>query len=57
MVVSGRDPSLLGAAQAVEELLHLTGVIASDRLPEVGELVEFLSSASRKGRCLGLMPG
>ena len=56
MVVSTNDPNMLGAAQAVEELLHLTGMIAGEHLPEVGELVEFLSSASRKGRCLGLMP-
>lgn len=57
MVVSGRDPILLGAAQAVEEVLHLTGVVVSEQLLEVGELVEFLFSASRKGRCLNLMPG
>jgi len=56
LVVSGDDPSLLGAAQAVEELLHLTGVVASQRLPGIGELVEFLFQAGRKGRCLSLMP-
>jgi len=57
LVVSGEDPSLLGAAQAVEELLHLTGVLASERLPGIGELVEFLFAAGRKGRCLSLLPG
>lgn len=57
LVVTGDDPSLLGAAQAVEEIFHLTGVMACQRLPAIGELVEFLFSAGRKGRCLSLMPG
>jgi hypothetical protein len=57
MVMTGDDPSLLGAVQAVEEIFHLTGVMACERLPFVGELVEFLFSAGRKGRCLSLMPG
>ncbi len=57
LVVTGDDPSLLGAAQAVEEIFHLTGVVVSQRLPAIGELVEFLFSAGRKGRCLSLMPG
>jgi len=56
LVVSGDDPSLLGAAQAVEELLHLTGVVASQRLPGIVEPVDFLFMAGRKGRCLSLMP-
>jgi hypothetical protein len=57
LVVSGDDPDLLGAAEAVEELFNLTSVVARSRLPEIGELVEFLFSAGRKGRCLSLMPG
>lgn len=57
MVVTGDDSSLLGAAQAVEEIFLLTGITACQRLPGVGELVEFLFSAGRKGRCLSFMPG
>lgn len=56
LVLTGDDPSLLGAAQAMEEILRLTGVVACRRLPAIGELVEFLFSAGRKGRCLSLMP-
>ena len=56
LVVTGDDPSLLGAAQAVEDIFNLTGVLACQRLPVIGELVEFLFAAGRKGRCLSLMP-
>jgi hypothetical protein len=56
LVVVGDDPNLLGAAEAVEEIFHLTEIRACKRLPGVGELVEFLFSAGRRGRCLSLMP-
>lgn len=56
LVVVGDDPNLLGAAEAVEEIFNLTEIRACRRLPGIGELVEFLFSAGRRGRCLSLMP-
>lgn len=57
LLVTGDDPSLQGAAQAVEEIFNLTGVQICEEFPVVGSLVEFLFSAGRKGRCLSLLPG
>lgn len=56
MMLTGGDAALTGALEAVEELWGLTGVEKRDTAPSPGELVEFLFSAGRRGRCLGLMP-
>jgi CheY-like chemotaxis protein len=56
LLLTGGDPILAGAADAVEELLGLSCVLKRPILPALGELVEFLCLAGQMGRCLGLMP-
>jgi hypothetical protein len=57
LLLTGFDPVLAGAADAVEDIWNLTGVARWNEMPPVGEVVEFLSNAGRKGRCLSFMPG
>lgn len=56
LLLTGRDASLAGAADAVEELWHLTAVTKSPELPEIGRLVSFLFNAGRRGGCVRMMP-
>ncbi len=56
LLLTGEDPALAGAADAVEEVWGLSSVLKRPTLPALGELVEFLCLAGRMGRCLGLMP-
>ena len=56
LLLTGDDPALAGAADAVEELWKLEGVVKSARLPSVGAIVDFIFRAGRKGRCLRLVP-
>jgi CheY-like chemotaxis protein len=56
LLLTGGDPVLAGAADAVEELWGLSCVLKRPILPGLGELVEFLCLAGQMGRCLGLMP-
>jgi DNA-binding NtrC family response regulator len=56
MVLTGEDPTLAGAADAIEELWHLTHVIKAARMPKIGELVDFFFTAGRKTGCMRLMP-
>jgi DNA-binding NtrC family response regulator len=56
LLLTGGDPALAGAADAVEELWGLSCVMKRPILPRLGELVEFLCLAGQMGRCLGLMP-
>jgi CheY-like chemotaxis protein len=56
MVLTGGDPALAGAADAVEEVWGLTSMVTRDDPPGPGELVEFLFRAGQRGRCLGLLP-
>jgi len=56
LLLIGKDPSLAGAVDAVEELWCLASVTKLPALPAPGELIEFLCHAGRKGHCLGLMP-
>jgi DNA-binding NtrC family response regulator len=56
LLLTGGDPVLAGAADAVEELWGLSCVMKPPTLPGLGELVEFLCLAGQMGRCLGLMP-
>jgi ActR/RegA family two-component response regulator len=56
LVLTGDDPVLTGAAEAVEELWGLTCVAKSPRTPKVGKLVDFFFTAGRKTGCMRLMP-
>lgn len=56
LLITGGDPALAGAADAVEELWGLSNVRKRPGLPELGELVDFLFQAGHKGQCLGLLP-
>ncbi len=56
LLLTGGDPALAGAADAVEEVWGLSSVLKRPTLPGLGELVEFLCLAGRMGRCLGLVP-
>jgi hypothetical protein len=55
LLISGDDPALLGAIDAVEEIWQLTSVVKWPRLPGVGAVVDFLFRAGRKGACMRLM--
>jgi hypothetical protein len=56
LLLTGDDPALAGAADAVEELWKLEAVVKSPRLPSIGALVDFIFCAGRKGRCARLVP-
>jgi len=56
LMLTGGDPALAGAADAVEELWGLTSVAKHSIPPNAREMVEFLFRAGQRGRCLGLMP-
>jgi len=56
LLVTGDEPILAGAADAVEEIWHLTEVTKARSLPGIAGLVDFLFHAGRKGGCLRLMP-
>jgi hypothetical protein len=56
MILTGDDPALIGAADAVEEIWQLTEVTKLASLPGMAGLVDFLFHAGRKGHCLRLMP-
>ena len=55
LLITGDDPSILGAIDAVEELWQLSSVIKWPRLLGVGAVVDFLFRAGRKGRCMRLI--
>jgi hypothetical protein len=55
LLISGDDPALLGAIDAVEEIWQLTSVVKWPRLSGVGAVVDFLFRAGRKGGCMRLM--
>lgn len=57
LLLTGLDPALAGAADAIEDIWNLTGVARWDEIPPIGDVVEFLSNAGRKGRCLSFMAG
>jgi hypothetical protein len=55
LLITGDDASLLGAADAVEEMWGLSSVDKWPRLLGVGEVVDFLFRAGHKGGCLRLI--
>jgi DNA-binding NtrC family response regulator len=56
LLLTGDEPSLAGAVDAVEEIWQLESVSQSPRLPSVGEIVDFIFKAGRKGRFARMMP-
>jgi DNA-binding NtrC family response regulator len=56
MLLTNDDPILAGAAEAVQELWGLTGVVKVDRPPAIGRLVDFLFRAGRRAGSMRLLP-
>jgi ActR/RegA family two-component response regulator len=56
LLLTGDDPALAGAADAVEELWKLEAVVKFPKLPSIAAIVDFIFRAGRKGRCTRLMP-
>jgi hypothetical protein len=56
LLITGDDPALLGAIDAVEELWQLGSVAKWPRLLGIGPVVDFVFRAGRKGNCMRLMP-
>jgi hypothetical protein len=56
MLLTGDDPALMGAADAVQEICGLTSVTKAPELPHAGALVDFLFKAGRQAGCSRLMP-
>lgn len=56
LLLTGDDPALAGAADAVEELWQLEAVEKFARLPSIGAIVDFIFRSGRKGRCTRLLP-
>ena len=56
LMITGDDPALLGAIDAVEEMWDVQAVVKWPRLRGVGEIVKFLFHAGHSGNCLRLMP-
>jgi hypothetical protein len=55
LLITGQEPALLGAVDAVEEIWQLTSVEKWPEVLGVGAIVDFLFRAGRKGRCMRLM--
>ncbi len=55
LLLTGPDPALAGAADAVRELWALSAVELHANLPGIGALADFLCRAGRGGGCLGLL--
>jgi hypothetical protein len=55
LLITGPDPALLGAVDAVEELWELSSVEKWQEQLGVGAMVDFLFRAGRKGNCIRLM--
>jgi len=56
LLMTGADPEVAGAADAVTELWGLTEVMQAAAWPAPGTIVEFLCRAGLRGNCLALMP-
>lgn len=55
LLITGEDPALLGAVDAVQEIWRLSSVAKWPRLLGVGAVVDFLFRAGRNGGCMQLM--
>jgi hypothetical protein len=56
LLMTGTDPAVAGAADAVTELWGLTEVMQTAAWPTPGATVEFLCRAGLRGNCLAVMP-
>ena len=56
LLLTGGDPALMGAADAVQELWGLTQVTQTGAFPLAGQLVSFLFGAGRRAGCMRLVP-
>ena len=56
MLLTGGDPALMGAADAVQDVWGLTAVTLSSDFPIAGQLVGFLFNAGRAAGCMRLVP-
>ncbi len=56
MLLTGHDPALLGAADAMTEITGLTRMNAVPELPPLGELIDFLFRAGRAAGVGRMMP-
>ena len=56
LLITGDDPAMLGAVDAVTELWQLSSVTQWPRLLGIGAIVDFVFRAGRKGNCTRLMP-
>jgi CheY-like chemotaxis protein len=55
LLLTGGDPIMMGAADAVQELCGLTTVTSTSEFPVAGQLVAFLFSAGRRAGCMRLL--
>jgi len=56
LLITGDDPTMAGAAEAVQELWKLTAVVTTSSIPSLGVVVDFLFRAGRSGQCMRLIP-
>lgn len=56
MLLTGQDPALMGAADAIREITGLTRMLIADELPCIGEVVDFLFRAGRNAGMDRMMP-
>ena len=56
LLLTDGDPALMGAADAVQEMLGLTAVTNTSGFPLAGQLVAFLFAAGRRTGCMRMVP-
>jgi PleD family two-component response regulator len=56
LLLTEGDAAMMGAADAVQELLGLTSVTNTSGFPVAGQLVAFLFAAGRRAGCMRLVP-
>ncbi len=56
MIVTGQDPAMMGAVDAMQEVTGLTTVRLETALPPMGEMVDFLFRAGRQAGIGRMMP-
>ncbi|MEA2745669.1 MAG: Response regulator receiver domain [Acetobacteraceae bacterium] len=56
MLLTGGDPVMMGAADAVQDVCGLTSVTLTSEFPVASQLVAFLFGAGRRSGCMRLVP-